>query len=315
IEKTQWLQFIFNRQWLSLKKHCNQLDIQLFGDLPFYVGYDSVDVWSHPELFSLRENLDMERVAGVPPDYFNSNGQLWGMPVFRWDKLKDQHYQWWVQRIKKNRELFDLLRLDHFRAFSSYWAVPSTEDTAINGTWEKGPGRELFDTLRNELGDLPFVAEDLGDIDDAVYQLRDGLGFPGMKVLQFAFGNNLAASPHIPHNYTPNHVAYTGTHDNNTLQGWFQKEAGSAELANLNKYTGLTMNRKNLNKTLISMAESSVAKITIVPLQDLLNLDESARMNTPAATAGNWAWRLTATGLKKLPAKQLQKWVKKYNRL
>ena len=257
----------------------------------------------------------MEFAAGVPPDYFNSNGQLWGMPVFNWDKLKAKKYNWWVQRIQKNMERFDLLRLDHFRAFSAYWAVPASEQTAINGEWIKGPGNDLFKELKNKLGALPFVAEDLGDIDDAVYALRKDMDLPGMKVLQFAFGGNMPQSPHIPHNYTANYIAYTGTHDNNTARGWFKEDADKQVKNNLEKYTGSKINEKDVAPMLIDMCMASVAKIAIIPIQDFYNLDEKARINTPAAQEGNWLWRITYDDLSQFPVKQLKKWTKKYNRV
>jgi malto-oligosyltrehalose synthase/4-alpha-glucanotransferase len=315
IDKEKWLQYQFAKQWASLKSYSNKLDIQLFGDLPFYVSYDSVDVWSHPELFSLNENGNMTQVAGVPPDYFAVDGQLWGMPVFRWDKLKEQNYDWWILRIRKNLEKFDLLRLDHFRAFSSYWAVPANEKTAINGKWEQGPGADLFDILIREFGRLPFVAEDLGDIDETVYTLRDKYELPGMRVLQFAFGRDIASSPHVPHNYTVNSLAYTGTHDNNTIKGWFSKEANKKVLKNIRIYTGLPVKEANVNQIFIRMAMASIAKIAIISMQDVLGLNEYSRMNIPAATEGNWLWRCAASTLKPKHIKRLCKWTKMYNRI
>lgn len=314
IEKEKFLQFLFSRQWQQLKSYCNKLDIKLFGDLPFYVSYDSVDVWSHPDIFSLDDIGDMQFVAGVPPDYFAKDGQLWGMPVFLWDKLKQQNYDWWIQRFKKNLELFDLLRLDHFRAFSSYWAVPATETTAINGRWEQGPGADLFTKLKKEFGKLPFVAEDLGDIDDAVYKLRDELELPGMRVLQFAFGDQMYYSPHIPHNYIQNSIAYTGTHDNNTIKGWFKMEAEEAARKQIKSYTGAKVKLKNINKVCIRMVMASVAKIAIIPMQDLLGLDESARMNVPAVSKGSWLWRYQPDEDLIKIERQLKKWTLLYNR-
>ncbi|MGV3509725.1 MAG: 4-alpha-glucanotransferase, partial [Sphingobacteriaceae bacterium] len=219
IAKTKWFQFVFMKQWNSLKEYCNKLNIHLFGDLPFYISNDSSDVWANKEIFCLDEDGRMANVAGVPPDYFNDNGQLWGMPLFKWDVLKDRNYDWWVKRIKKNMQLYDLLRLDHFRAFSSYWDVPAQEETARNGEWKPGPGSDLFRVLKQELGELPFVAEDLGDIDQPVFDLRDEFDLPGMRVLQFAFGDDLPKSVHVPHNFNPNSIVYTGTHDNNTTLG------------------------------------------------------------------------------------------------
>ncbi len=291
IDKEKFLQFLFSRQWYQLKSYCNKLGVKLFGDLPFYISYDSVDVWSHPEMFNLNENGEMQFVAGVPPDYFAKDGQLWGMPVFNWDRLKQQNYNWWVQRFKKNLELFDLLRLDHFRAFSSYWSVPASEKTARYGEWEQGPGADLFNTIKKELGELPFVAEDLGDIDDAVYNLRDEFSFPGMRVLQFAFGSQEPYSPHIPHNYTQNSVSYTGTHDNNTTKGWFMNKADESVNEQIKAYTNVKVKPKNIHKVFISIVMASVAKVAIIPMQDILGLDETARINVPGLDKGNWVWR------------------------
>lgn len=314
VEKSKWLQFLFTRQLESFKNYCNNLNIKLFGDLPFYVSYDSADVWANPEIFSLDNNGNMTQVAGVPPDYFNANGQLWGMPVFNWQQLKQRNFDWWIQRIKKNLQYFDLLRLDHFRAFSSYWSVPATETTAINGTWVEAPGLEFFKVLKDELGRLPLVAEDLGDIDEAVYTLRDKFGLPGMKVLQFAWGDDMPASPHIPHNYYANFVAYTGTHDNNTTKGWYRHGTDKNIRKNLRNYIGQKVKSKKISPALIKLAFASVARIAVIPLQDWLNLDQDARLNTPAALADNWIWRVTAEQLKHLPLKKIRQWTMRYNR-
>lgn len=315
INKIKWLQFIFFRQWKKLKKYCNSRKIMLFGDLPFYISHDSVDVWSHPEIFRIDEDGKMTGIAGVPPDYFNEDGQLWGMPVFNWKILKKKKYSWWVQRIKKNIQLYDLLRLDHFRAFSDFWVVPAGEDTAVNGTWEPGPGADIFKAFKKELGELPFVAEDLGDINDDVYRLRDKFHLPGMKVLQFSFGDDISESPHIPHNYSSNYIAYTGTHDNNTAVGWFRKDTEKTEHKNLKDYAGIGVNEKNIHKVLCRMAYSSVAKVAIIPMQDILGLDEKSRMNMPASTEKNWLWQLEPRDLASPPIeKWLSQWVSIYNR-
>lgn len=292
LEKIKWLQYVFFQQWHMLKMRCNDMGIRILGDLPFYVSYDSADVWASPEIFSLDRQGNPKEIAGVPPDYFNAEGQCWGMPVFNWNALKKQQYAWWVNRIKKNIELFDLIRLDHFRAFADYWAVPADEKTAINGQWRKGPGAKIFQTLKTRLGRLPFLAEDLGDINEAVHRLRRDLHFPGMKVLQFAFGDNMSTSDYIPHNYESHYAVYTGTHDNNTTRGWFRKDATSTERDNIQHYTGEKVTEKNIHQKLIQLAYSSVAATAIVPLQDVLGLDESARMNVPASTKNNWSWRL-----------------------
>ncbi|WP_179413521.1 malto-oligosyltrehalose synthase [Mucilaginibacter sp. E4BP6] len=315
IQKEKWLQYQFNRQWSSLKSYCQKLDVKLFGDLPFYVSYDSADVWAHPELFSLDTEGKMSKVAGVPPDYFATDGQLWGMPVFCWEKLKEQNYDWWVQRIRKNLEQFDLLRLDHFRAFSNYWAIPADSKSAVNGEWESGPGADLFHVLKKEFGNLPFVAEDLGDIDDAVYNLRDEFDLPGMRVLQFAFGGEAyLLSPHLPQNYTVNTVAYTGTHDNNTTKGWYRKDANQKALKQVKNYTGRTAKERNINNIFIRTVLASIAKIAIIPMQDILDLDESSRMNVPANTTDNWSWRYQSFAMKNKTIKHIAELAKIYNR-
>jgi 4-alpha-glucanotransferase len=294
IEKTKWLQYIFFLQWSRLRTYCNAAGISLFGDLPFYVSYDSADVWSNRDIFSINKAGQMELVAGVPPDYFNADGQLWGMPVFRWDVLKRMKYSWWLQRIRKNTELFDLLRLDHFRAFAEYWAVPASQKTARNGTWKKGPGADLFKAIKKSLGDLPFVAEDLGDIDESVHQLRTDFLLPGMKVLQFAFGENFPRSEYLPHNHEKDFVVYTGTHDNNTTRGWWRIDAGKTERANLMEYAQVKDPKATVNRTLIRLAFASVSRMAITPMQDILGLDEKSRMNAPATTEKNWLWRMKA---------------------
>lgn len=315
IEKEKWLQFIFTKQWEQLRFYCNQLDVRLFGDLPFYVSYDSADVWANRQYFALDESGGITGVAGVPPDYFNADGQLWGMPVFEWKALKESKYSWWIQRLKKNIELFDVLRLDHFRAFADYWEVPANEKTARNGKWKPGPGSEFFSTIKSELGKLPFVAEDLGDINEPVYKLRDKFGFPGMKVLQFAFGENVGKSDYIPHNYTPNFIAYTGTHDNNTTRGWYRKDIGPKERKSLLQYTGRRIDQSNAHIELARLGYASIAQTVIVPMQDVLGLDETSRMNIPASTKNNWVWRLKTDQLNipKIEAR-LQLWASLYNR-
>lgn len=314
LDKVKWLQFLFTKQWKELKTYCNNRSIQLFGDLPFYISYDSADVWSHPDIFSLDEKGNMIGVCGVPPDYFTEDGQLWGMPVFRWKVLKEQGYAWWVQRIRKNMELYDLLRLDHFRAFSDYWEVPAGEETAKNGQWKPGPGAGFFQALQKELGELPFVAEDLGDINDAVYELRDEFMLPGMKVLQFAFGDEMPRSIYIPHNYTPLYLAYTGTHDNNTTRGWYRQDAGKADRKRLALYIGKAVSEKDVHLEMGRLAYASVAQTAILPIQDVLGLDETARMNTPASTESNWLWRLQPGQLTPAAEEQLREWTKLYNR-
>jgi malto-oligosyltrehalose synthase/4-alpha-glucanotransferase len=314
IQKIKWLQFMFTRQWKSLKKYVNDLGIKLFGDLPFYVSYDSADVWANPDIFSLDEKGNMIGVAGVPPDYFNSDGQLWGMPVFKWDVLKKRGYDWWIARIKKNMELYDVLRLDHFRAFADYWEVPAGETTAINGVWRLGPGADFFKAIKSALAELSFIAEDLGDINPLVHKLRDELNLPGMKVLQFAFSEDMPSSIYIPHNHLRNYIVYTGTHDNNTTVGWFRQNAGKLERKNLECYTGIKPKEKNIHQILGRLAYASVAKTAILPMQDVLGLDEHSRMNIPASTDKNWLWRLVPGQIKSDHEEMLREWVRVYNR-
>ena len=289
--KIKWLQFIFFRQWKKLKKYCNKRGIQFIGDMPFYVSYDSSDVWAHKHLFAIDDEGKMTGVAGVPPDAFSDDGQLWGMPIFKWDVLKETGYEWWIERLRKNIDMCDLVRLDHFRAFADYWEVPATDTTAKNGSWKKGPGADFFTAIKKAIGHLPFIAEDLGEINDAVLQLRDEFKLPGMKILQFAFSENMAQSDHIPHNYESNFIAYTGTHDNNTIRGWY-REINDESKERLNQYTGRNLQEDDIPWVMARMVYGSVARIAILPLQDLLGLDEIARMNMPGTAYNNWAWRL-----------------------
>jgi len=313
IEKIKFLQFLFSKQWHQLRSYCNEKNIKLFGDLPFYVSYDSVDVWAHKDLFSLDEEGNMIGVAGVPPDAFSDDGQLWGMPVFLWDVLKQQGYEWWIERLKKNMELFDLLRLDHFRAFADYWEVPAKETTAKNGEWKQGPREDLFNAIKNAFGDLPFIAEDLGEINDPVYELRDAFQFAGMKVLQFAFGDDMPQSPYIPHNYSENFIAYTGTHDNNTIRGWYRQE-GSRHHQQIEQYVGQALTEDDIHIVMGRLAYASVANIAILPMQDVLGIDELGRMNTPASGDNNWQWRLLPGQITDDAENRLIEWVKLYHR-
>jgi malto-oligosyltrehalose synthase/4-alpha-glucanotransferase len=314
LEFVKWKQFVFFIQWADLKEYAGESGIKMYGDLPFYVSYDSADVWSNRELFGLDAEGRMTGIAGVPPDYFNADGQLWGMPVYNWERMKSDGYLWWLRRIRKNMELYDLLRLDHFRAFSDYWEVPAGESTAVNGTWKHGPGADFFAVLEKEFPDLPFVAEDLGEINEAVYELRDKFKLPGMKVLQFAFGDDMGLTDHIPHNFkSSNFIAYTGTHDNNTTKGWYELEAGKTIRKNLSKYTGVHVDGKNVHTVLARLAYASVAKIVILPMQDILGLDSKSRMNKPASANGNWKWRMKEQPGKDI-VKMLRSLVRTYGR-
>lgn len=314
LRKIKWLQFVFARQWHQLKTYCNSRNIRFIGDLPFYVSYDSADVWADKEIFALDEAGNRTGMAGVPPDAFSADGQLWGMPVFNWEVLKKTGYQWWIDRLRKNSELFDLVRLDHFRAFAAYWRVPEGETTARNGQWIAGPGAEFFNAMEKALGALPFVAEDLGDIDEHVLHLRDEFRLPGMKVLQFAFGEDMPQSDYIPHNYTKNFLVYTGTHDNNTTIGWFKTEADEETRSRLQQYVARNLSEDDIHLILARLAYGSVASIAILPIQDVLGLDETARMNVPSSAENNWAWRLLPGQINQGTERQLQEWTKTYNR-
>jgi 4-alpha-glucanotransferase len=293
-----WQQFIFFRQWKALKSHANRLGIEIIGDLPFYAAHNSADVWTHRKIFALGADGKVKGMAGVPPDYFNDQGQLWGMPVYNWKAMGRNHYQWWIDRIRKNLEIYDQIRLDHFRAISEYWEVPAGSETAKEGNWKPGPGAPFFHTLLKAIGTLPVIAEDLGEINQEVYQLRDKFGFPGMKVLQFAFGSDMPASVHAPHNFeSANCIVYTGTHDNNTTKGWFQQETDENTRRRLEVYIGEKVTKKKVATQMIRMALGSTAAIAIIPMQDLLGKSGKSRMNRPASSSDNWMWRLKSDEL------------------
>jgi len=312
--KIKWQQFVFHDQWAKLRDYCKKCDVALVGDIPFYVGHDSADVWANQQIFSLNADGTMKDVAGVPPDYFNSEGQLWGMPVFDWKELKHSGYRWWLQRLLRNTELYDIVRLDHFRAFAAFWRVAATQKTARNGSWERGPGKDFFNAVRKGFPDMPFIAEDLGDIDEHVYILRDRYKLPGMKVLQFAF-DDPGKSSYSPHNHTENFIVYTGTHDNNTTRGWFRNDLNKKQKENVSLYAGKRITEDNVHLELTRLAYSSVARIAIIPMQDVLGLDETARMNTPASVDNNWIWRMRRGQVTKDIEKRLGQWMEIYNRL
>lgn len=314
MRQVKWRQMIFNRQWQQLREHCASKNIRLVGDIPIYVAYDSADVWSHRDIFTVHEDGSLAQVAGVPPDLFNENGQLWGMPLYDWQLLNSRQYDWWIKRVKKNTAWFDILRLDHFRGFSSYWSVPASAATAKEGRWEPGPGTDLFNEIKTQLSGLPFIAEDLGEIDEPVYILRDELNLPGMNVLQFAFGNNMSKSPYIPHHHRQYSVVYTGTHDNNTTLGWFS-DMKPDEKKRLSRYMGTRVTEQNVVDKLCRLAYMSVSALAILPMQDVLGLDGSARMNMPASAEGNWAWRMTKQQVTDKVIARLREWGDTFNRL
>jgi len=283
----QVLQFAFEEQWKALRATAAKHKIRILGDVAIFVSMDSADVWANPNLFMLDDDLQPIRVAGVPPDYFSPTGQRWGNPLYRWDVLAETGYAWWVQRIRRSVMQYDIVRLDHFRGFEAYWSIPGAEETAVNGEWVKAPGAELFERIEHILGPLPLVAEDLGVITPEVDALRLSRSMPGMRVLQFGFGDAESRN-HLPHRFVPSLVSYTGTHDNDTTLGWWQK-ATEAERAAVETYVGPVA--LSPVWSLMRASSSSVAEMAIVPAQDLLALGSEARMNTPAVAAGNWSWR------------------------
>lgn len=290
IEAVKFRQWLFFAQWEELKRYANAHGVKIIGDIPIFVAHDSADVWANRDLFYLDSRGNPEVVAGVPPDYFSATGQRWGNPLYKWDVHKARGYRWWIDRVRAVLNMVDLVRIDHFRAFEDYWEIPATEATAVKGRWLKGPNIDLFNAIRAELGDqLPIIAEDLGQITKAVEDLRDELGLPGMKIIQFAFSdpNNVF----LPHNFTTdNCVVYTGTHDNNTIVGWWRGEASAGE----REYVMAYFNRDISDSPhweMIRLSMGTIAHTAITPLQDILGLDQSARMNTPGVEAGNWAWR------------------------
>ncbi|MCK9277796.1 MAG: 4-alpha-glucanotransferase [Methanoculleus sp.] len=293
VRKEKFLQYLAARQWSALRRHCVARGVQVIGDIPIYVAYDSVDVWQNPGIFKLDEDLRPTVVAGVPPDMFSETGQLWGNPVYNWPLLRDRGYDWWVSRIARSGELYDLFRIDHFRAFADYYEVPAGDTTAEHGTWVDGPGADFFEVLARRFPCFAIVAEDLGANTPAVQGLLDRFGFPGMKILLFAFSEGLPGSAHIPHNYVPNLICYTGTHDNNTARGWFEEEASEKDKQRFFAYIGREVAASEVHQELILLAATSVARVSIIPMQDVLGLGAEARMNYPSTSEGNWEWRMT----------------------
>jgi 4-alpha-glucanotransferase len=286
----QTVQFFFSEQWAALRAYCAEKGVKILGDVAIFVSYDSADVWTNPDLFELDENLRPLRVSGVPPDYFSATGQRWGNPLYRWGLMKDRGFDWWVARIRRSLTLYDVIRLDHFRGFEAYWSIAADEETAINGQWVKAPGHDLFQRLKDVFGDLPFVAEDLGLITKEVDELREHYGMPGMRILQFGFGDR-GSHLYLPHRYVPNTVTYTGTHDNNTTLGWWRDDVNPIERENVQAYLQPIEQEGDIVGAMIRCAARSVADTCIFPLQDILHLGSEARMNTPAAGMGNWTWR------------------------
>jgi 4-alpha-glucanotransferase len=305
IERVRFKQFLFFDQWARLREHCRDQQIQIIGDIPIFVSHDSADVWARPHLFKLDERGRPRFVAGVPPDYFSRTGQLWGNPIYDWERMREDGFKWWIARARAMLLLVDIIRIDHFRGFAAYWEIPGGDQTAERGQWVFAPGRELFEAIKTELGTLPIIAEDLGFITPDVIALRDEFGFPGMRIIQFGFSSD-ATNKDLPHNYVRNTVVYTGTHDNDTAAGWFQSQPGggssvrSAEQIERERQfclAYLACEGREINWDFIRAVYASVGDTALVPLQDVLGLSSEARMNTPATTSGNWAWRFPAGAL------------------
>lgn len=323
IEQEVFAQFVFHRQWTALKRDAERRRIRMLGDIPIFVAHDSADVWAHQDLFHLDGEGRCQVVAGVPPDYFSETGQLWGNPLYRWDVLAERGYDWWVQRFRHAFRMFDLVRLDHFRGFEAYWEIPGDATDARVGRWVHGPGIHLFRAAEAKLGPLPLIAEDLGLITPEVDRLREELGAPGMRVLQFAFGRDEKAAEYRPHHYPQNCVVYTGTHDNDTTTGWFRSEAGEGttrsaqdiaqERASVLDYLGT--DGREIAWDMIRLAWSSVADTCLAPLQDVLQQGTDARMNLPGTTGGNWKWRFTAEQLTPQIEERLLSLTRRYERL
>ena len=297
ISAQKFFQFCFFRQWQALRDYCRARGVGIIGDLPIFVAHDSADVWAHREYFKLDDRGNPTEVAGVPPDYFSETGQLWGNPLYDWNRLRADGFKWWIDRVRFALSQFDLLRIDHFRGFAACWEIPAGHPTAQNGQWIPAPGRELFAALTETLGDLPIIAENLGVITPDVESLRSEYGFPGMRVLQFAFGSD-AANVHLPHNHTRDVVVYTGTHDNDTTAGWFAS-LGETETNTEREFClkYLKSNGQEIHWDFMRAALASVAETAIIPLQDVLGLGNEARMNLPASQSGNWTWRYKAEAL------------------
>ena len=311
IEEQKYVQWQFHRQWQRLKSYANAHGIEMVGDLPIFVAHDSADVWTNPQLFHLDERGRPTVVAGVPPDYFSETGQLWGNPLYNWEVMAFQGYRWWIERMRSSLELYDIVRVDHFRGFQAYWEIPATEKTAQKGRWVTGPGVDLFNAMIDALGQLPIIAEDLGVITPDVEALRDRFGFPGMKILQFAFGSG-ADNGYLPHNHVREAVVYTGTHDNDTTSGWFSGLSAKEKKAVLD-YIG--SDGRELAWDMIRTALASVAGMAVIPLQDILELGNSARMNLPGTPAGNWSWRYLRGDVDERHATRLYDMTEMYGRL
>lgn len=292
INKEKFLQYVFFQQWISLRSWCRQKGVWIIGDIPIYVDYDSVDLWMHPELFRLDGEGNPLVISGVPPDFFSETGQVWDNPIYNWEAMEKTGFRWWVDRIRWMLSHVDHLRIDHFRGLVAYWEIPAGSDTAVHGEWTKAPVHNLLKVLTRSFPSLPVIAEDLGLITADVREVMHTFHLPGMKVLQFAFGTDMPLNPYIPHLHTRDCVVYTGTHDNNSVLGWFEDEATDLEKKHLSAYAGMPITSENVSDFFIRLALMSVANTVIIPIQDILNLGSSSRMNRPGIHEGNWRWRL-----------------------
>jgi 4-alpha-glucanotransferase len=321
----KFIQYVFSTQWGALRAYAAKRGVGLIGDIPLVIAHDSADVWCHPDLFFLGEDGEPTAVAGVPPDYFSATGQRWGNPLYRWKRMKKDGYAWWVDRLRLMMKRFDAVRIDHFIGFQRYWRIPADQPTAQGGAWMKGPGAHFFATMRKTLGELPLIAEDLGAATAAVFALRDRFRFPGIKVLQFAFGTDPHADSFLPHNYPQRAAVFTGTHDNDTVVGWFQDRGGgssasstrtAAEADREREYAlrYLASNGNEIHWDMIRAAHASVANLAMIPVQDLLGLGSEARMNQPATETGNWTWRVPDGALSAALADRLATMTRTYGR-
>jgi 4-alpha-glucanotransferase len=292
VEREKFYQYLFLKQWRDLRRYANEKGIEIIGDIPIYIDYDSADVWVNPDLFKLNGRKRPEVVAGVPPDYFSKTGQRWGNPIYRWDIMKESGYAWWLKRMEQNLKLSDWVRIDHFRGLVAFWEIPAQKETAVDGRWVPAPAMDFLNHLVGRYPRLPVIAEDLGIITPDVQEIMGHFGFPGMKILQFSFGEDLPEHPYSPHNLPRNCVAYTGTHDNNTVRGWFQEETAPEDRVRVFRYLGREIGPEELPREFIRLLMRSAADTVILPMQDLLGLGAEARMNRPATRRGNWEWRL-----------------------
>lgn len=315
VESEKFRQYLFFKQWHALKDYCNERGIQIMGDIPIYVSYDSADVWANASIFKLDQEKRPVSVAGVPPDYFSATGQLWGNPVYDWGALKETGYAWWTKRIAHVLKLYDLIRIDHFRGLVSYWEVPFHERNAVNGRWVEVPVYDFFNHLFKRFFSLPIIAEDLGLVTPDVREAMKAFGFPGMKVLLFAFGDDNPMHIYLPHAYEKNYVVYTGTHDNNTVRGWFEGEANPDERERVFRYLGRKVSAAEAHWELIRLAMASIADMAIVPMQDILGFGQEAQMNRPSVAKGNWEWRLLTGRLSEPLAGRLRSLTRTYGRI